>query len=357
MRAPPASARTARRAPPAEARPARAAATADAPRPRPSPPGRRSRPCRRRGGRPAPGSRTRAPAPSSRGPRGRSRASTPASSSSTRPTRPAACSPGRITGSPSGRRFQVASTRIGSPPSPASAARSSRCDGSWAVDGATSTSGSAPGGASTDPKGGSHITGPTTCTPAGQLRGYSSWGNVATMHSRSLNPPWSRETGGSPSRTRASFRSVRPRRSPACDRAVERLPHQPAEPACAAAARRAHTAETQVPPTGIQVRDQRRHRNPLELARHRRRERQDVVHDDIGPHFRDRTPRNARGTHHRLVHLERLARHPGTAGTRARARTASRRPRRARASATRSRTSPRGRARPARAPSASIGKA
>ncbi|HUJ34525.1 MAG TPA: hypothetical protein VLW51_04905 [Solirubrobacteraceae bacterium] len=96
---------------------------------------------------------------------------------------------GTPAGRPNGRRFHVASTRTGSPPSPASAARSSRCEGSWAVDGATSTSGSSPGGGSTAENGGSHISGPTTCTPAGQRRGYSSWGNVPTMHSRSLNPP------------------------------------------------------------------------------------------------------------------------------------------------------------------------
>jgi hypothetical protein len=34
------------------------------------------------------------------------------------------------------------------------------------------------------------------------------------MHSRSLKPPCKRDTGGSPSRIRASFRSARPRRSP-----------------------------------------------------------------------------------------------------------------------------------------------
>ena len=39
------------------------------------------------------------------------------------------------------------------------------------------------------------------------------------------------------------------------------------------------------------MRDQRRHRDALELAGHRRRERQDVVHDDIGPQLGDRTPR------------------------------------------------------------------
>ena len=36
--------------------------------------------------------------------------------------------------------------------------------------------------------GGSHSSGPTTSVPGGQARGYSSWGNVATMHS-SLRQP------------------------------------------------------------------------------------------------------------------------------------------------------------------------
>ena len=42
-----------------------------------------------------------------------------------------------------------------------------RCSASWAVEGATSTSGSSPGGSSTSAAGGSHMSGPTTWTWAG----------------------------------------------------------------------------------------------------------------------------------------------------------------------------------------------
>ena len=45
---------------------------------------------------------------------------------------------------------------------PRSAACRRRWSGSWAVDGAISTSGSLPGGSSTSSAGGSHISGPTT---------------------------------------------------------------------------------------------------------------------------------------------------------------------------------------------------
>ena len=75
------------------------------------------------------------------------------------------------------RPFQVAITRTGSSASPSSAARSSRCDGSWAVDGATSTTGPEPGGGATGDDGGSHSSGPTTRTHDGQSRGYSSCGS------------------------------------------------------------------------------------------------------------------------------------------------------------------------------------
>ena len=76
----------------------------------------------------------------------------------------------------------TASTRTGASARPASVARSSRCDGSCEVDGATSTSGPSPGGSS-------HLgrtaaptaAGPTTCVAgSATARGYSSCGNVAT---------------------------------------------------------------------------------------------------------------------------------------------------------------------------------
>ncbi|HYH58195.1 MAG TPA: hypothetical protein VD790_03085 [Thermoleophilaceae bacterium] len=64
------------------------------------------------------------------------------------------------TGSP--RRFVVAITRTGSSASPSSAARSIRWSRSCDVLGATSTSGSSPGGSSTSSVGRSYISGPTT---------------------------------------------------------------------------------------------------------------------------------------------------------------------------------------------------
>ena len=57
--------------------------------------------------------------------------------------------------------------------------------------------------------GSSNIIGPVTCVCAGQRRGYSSCGNVATSTRSALSPPWNRSSGGSPTAARVSFISRR----------------------------------------------------------------------------------------------------------------------------------------------------
>jgi hypothetical protein len=95
--------------------------------------------------------------------------------------------PGTSTSGSSGP-FQLAITRTGAPASPASAARSSVRSGSCEVDGATSTTGSLPGGGATDGPDGSHSSGPTIRVHVGQSRGYSSCGSVATIVSSRESP-------------------------------------------------------------------------------------------------------------------------------------------------------------------------
>ena len=171
---------------------------------RPSPRARRSRPCRRPPGRRRPGSRWRARARASRGRRGRPRRRRPASSASRTATARARRWRGGAIGGSGSRPFQVAITRTGSPARPSSAARSSRCSRSCAVEGATSTTGPSPGGGSTFSPGGSHISGPTTRTHAGHSRGYSSCGSVATSVSSRESIVCTHGRGGSPSRARAT---------------------------------------------------------------------------------------------------------------------------------------------------------
>ena len=106
----------------------------------------------------------------------------------------------RAIGGSGSRPFQVAITRTGSPARPSSAARSSRCSRSCAVEGATSTTGPSPGGGSTFSPGGSHISGPTTRAHDGHSRGYSSCGSVATSVSSRESIVCTYGRGGSPSR-------------------------------------------------------------------------------------------------------------------------------------------------------------
>ncbi|HZE04644.1 MAG TPA: hypothetical protein VE127_05430 [Solirubrobacteraceae bacterium] len=111
-------------------------------------------------------------------------------------------------------RLVVATTRTGSPASADSAVRTRWLRESCAVLGATSTSGSSPGGSSISGCGSSNVIGPVTSTPAGQLRGYSSWGKVPTSARSGLMPPWKRSLGASPSLARCLLRSSRPCSSP-----------------------------------------------------------------------------------------------------------------------------------------------
>ena len=73
-------------------------------------------------------------------------------------------------------RLVVATTRTGSSASAASAVRTRWFSESWAVLGATRTSGASPGGSSMSGWGTSKAIGPVTSTEAGQARGYSSCG-------------------------------------------------------------------------------------------------------------------------------------------------------------------------------------
>ncbi len=76
--------------------------------------------------------------------------------------------------------------------------------------GATRTSGPSPSGISISGCGTSKNIGPVTSTWSGQRRGYSSCGNVATRVSSSLNPLWSRSSGGNPTLALVSLYSSRP---------------------------------------------------------------------------------------------------------------------------------------------------
>ena len=162
---------------------------------------------------------------------------------------------------------------------PRARARSRVWPGSCEVDGAISTSGSSPGGGATSGAGGSHMSGPTTCVPAGHARGYSSWGNVATSASASLMPPWTRSSAGRPEPpprlvelAAAELQAVAQQRvGPAPQRAAGRGARQPR----AAGVRRAAGRHAR-----IEMGDDRPDRHPLQLARQCRREREDVRHDD-----------------------------------------------------------------------------
>jgi hypothetical protein len=59
------------------------------------------------------------------------------------------------------------------------------------------------------------MSGPVTRIPGQPAgRGYSSWGNVATIASSREIPPCTSESAGSPTRSRAPFSSTRPCSSP-----------------------------------------------------------------------------------------------------------------------------------------------
>ena len=85
-------------------------------------------------------------------------------------------------------RLVVATTRTGSSASAASAVRTRWFSESCAVLGATRTSGASPGGSSISGWGSSKVIGPVTSTPAGQRRGYSSWGKVADQRQVGADP-------------------------------------------------------------------------------------------------------------------------------------------------------------------------
>jgi hypothetical protein len=123
---------------------------------------------------------------------------------------------GTRTSGASGRPFVAARTRTGSAASPASDARKSRCSGSCDVLGATSTSGSSPGGAerASSSAGRSQMSGPVTRAQGSSARHASSSGKVATSESRRERPPCSADTGRRPTRSRAPLSWSRPRRSP-----------------------------------------------------------------------------------------------------------------------------------------------
>ena len=230
-------------------------------------------------------------APSSRARRGRPRPRSAASCARRRSTRPAACSPAPRSGRRHGRRFHVASTRTGSPSRPASAARSRRCSRSCAVEGATSTSGVV-ARRRLDvlgrrlPQQRAYDVRPTPASRADTPAA----GTSPTRQSRSLSPPWTRSTGASPSRARASLSSRLPCSQARAHERVEPLPQAPAErgPRQTRAERVRRRAGWRC---GMHVRDQRRDRHPLQLACKRRPEREDVGDDDVRARPPRRRPR------------------------------------------------------------------
>ena len=123
----------------------------------------------------------------------------------------------------------MAITRTGAVARPARAARSIRCSGSCAVEGATSTTGPSPGGGSTRSPGGSQSSGPTTRSHGSQRRGYSSCGSVPTSVSARERPVCTPASGGRPSRARQSLYSRRPCSRPfATTPSKRRQSHSPA---------------------------------------------------------------------------------------------------------------------------------
>ena len=134
--------------------------------------------------------------------------------------------------------------------------------------------------ASTRSPGGSHSSGPTTRSHAGQSRGYSSCGSVATSVSERESPVWTHGSGPSPSRARQSLYSRRPCSRP---RATSRSVCAPQRPPGAGARqpradRVRREARRQV---RMHVRDERRHRHALELGGQRGGGREDVRHRDV----------------------------------------------------------------------------
>ena len=142
-----------------------------------------------------------------------------------RSSRPAGRSPGTGSGAAGGRRFQVASTRTGSPRQPRQRGAQQPVRRVLGGGGRDDHERVLAGRRLDVVDGGSHTSGPTTCTHGGHTRGYSSWGKVAIRHSSREIPPYSRDRGGSPSRARASRSAPRgPRRSPRLDAAAPALP-------------------------------------------------------------------------------------------------------------------------------------
>ena len=176
--------------------------------------------------------------------------------------------------------FVVASTRTGSSASASSATRTSRQSGSWAVDAATSTSGPSPSGSSTSGYGSSNANGPVTCTSAGQLRGYSSCGNVATSASCSEIPPCSRSVGLEPHRGPRHVHLIAPALQATHQHRQRPSPHRPAD----RRARRHRADREERQPRlldRIDVRNQRRPLQPGPLGGKGGREREDVADDHV----------------------------------------------------------------------------
>ena len=106
-------------------------------------------------------------------------------------------------------------------------------------------------------------------------------GRCRRATSRSLMPPWKRSCGGRPIRARVSLNSRRPSRSP--DSRSAAPPATPSGRAPSAAGRAPDAEERHSGVVDrIEVGDQRRPRDPMELGGQRRSEREDVADDDVG---------------------------------------------------------------------------
>ena len=178
----------------------------------------------------------------------------------------------------------VATTRTRSPASAASAVRTRWLPESWAVLGATRTSGSSPGGSSIGGCGTSNTIGPVTFTAAGQLPRVLELGVGGDQRQvgadaavealdRGEADPLALQVEVTAAVLEADVE--RPLSGPP-DRPPERRPRRP-QPDREEGQPRLDDR--------VDVRDQGRQRHPGPLGRQRRRQREDVADGDVRPHL------------------------------------------------------------------------
>ena len=189
-----------------------------------------------------------------------------------------------------------------------SAARSSWCVGSCDVDGATSTSGSSPGGSSTSSDGGSHSSGPTTCV-AGQ-RGRA---RVLELRERRRRAPArarsrrARRASGAQARAaaRVSLSSLAPALEPAPISRSTPAPQRPAGRRARAAARPIEYGGQPRSARGSTCGMSVATGTPSSSAASAGASVRMSATTDVGRERRHERPRLPRRAHHRLVGLQR----------------------------------------------------